>query len=162
MNALPGINLWEFTVAKSIPAPTPPIVLYISLGFLKNLRDVALFSWGLILSAFNIAIIFSYLPVSIMFESKCVFLSLGNRFCKFLSDASLAYFIAFYKSSSSIPAPLNKASLCNLFSSSYVKNSYCNSLNRIYILSISLSNPLFEEFKSVVVSANFKDILSIC
>jgi hypothetical protein len=41
-NALKGINLCEFTVAKSIPAPTPPtIVLCISLGFQKNFLDVA-------------------------------------------------------------------------------------------------------------------------
>jgi hypothetical protein len=42
IKALPGINLCELTVAKSIPAPTPPpIVLYISLGFRKNFLDVA-------------------------------------------------------------------------------------------------------------------------
>ena len=142
MKALPGINLCEFTVAKSIPAPTPPpIVLYISLGFLKNFLDVAWFNYGLILSPFRIAMIFSYLPVSIILDSKWVFLSFGKRFDKFLSDASFAYFMAFWRSNSSIPAPLNKASLCNLFSSSYVKNSYYNSLKRIWILSISLSNP---------------------
>lgn len=133
MNALPGINLCEFTVAKSIPAPTPPppIVLYISLGFLKNFLEVAWFNYGLILSPFKIAIIFSYLPVSIILDSKWVFLSFGNKLDKFLSDASFAYFKAFWRSNSSMPAPLSKASLCNLFSSSWVKNSCYNSLNRI-------------------------------
>jgi hypothetical protein len=53
----------------------------------------------------------------------------------------LAYFKTFWRSNSSISAPLNNASLCNLFSSSCVKISYYNSLNKIYTLSISLSNP---------------------
>ena len=64
INALPAApgNLVEATAYKSAP------IELISLPFLKNFLDVApSFRVGLTLSPFKMAIIFSYLPVSMIF-----------------------------------------------------------------------------------------------
>ena len=112
------MNFYELIGAKSAP-----IVLYMSLAYLKNFLEVELFKVGDNLSFLRIAMILSCLPESIKLESICVFLSLGKRLAMFLVLAFFAKVLAFLSSFSSIPAPLNKASLCCLFSSSCAKNS---------------------------------------
>jgi len=62
---LPGMNWCELTAYKSAP-----IEILSSLGCLKNFLELGLFSWGLNLSYFRIAMILSYLNDILMLELR--------------------------------------------------------------------------------------------
>jgi len=150
----------EFTGSRSAPIPMSWLL---RLGDLKNfLDDVGLFRTGSILSALRIAIIFSYLPVRLMFWFIWFYFILGRRPASPFVLACLARSFAFFIPLSSTPAPLKRVSLWILFSSRPRMNSYCSSRKRIWTLSISRWKPSEAADKSTVFSANFRDTRSKC
>lgn len=122
MKAPPGKNFVEFTPIKS--AFDSWILFLCEIKFTLEVGLTFLFSMGSILSPLNKAKIFSYLPDNERFDVMCVFLSFGSKTASFLLLAEAARESAALSSFSEIPAPLNRASLCCLFSSSVVTNSY--------------------------------------